>query len=70
MRTFFKLFAVLAIFAVFYAGAFLILQGANEFEKRGDMALFSNKTEAAAIANARSYESQSAVSAPASIWKQ
>jgi hypothetical protein len=70
MRTPLKLLVTVAAFGAFYAGAFVIMQGAKEFEKRGETALFTNKTEAAAIANAERYESQSqdAPAAP-SVWK-
>ena len=69
MRTPLKLLATALVFGVFYAGAFLIMQGAQDFEKRGETALFTNKTEVAAIANAESYESKPPVSVSESVWK-
>ena len=74
MRTPLKVFATVAVFGIFYACAFFIMKGAQDFEKRGEMALFTSKSEATAIANAESYEARvqqaPAQPQPAEIWKQ
>ena len=71
MRTPLKVFATVAVFGIFYACAFFIMKGAQDFEKRGEIALFTSKSEAIAIANAESYEASAHVAtAQNSVWKQ
>jgi hypothetical protein len=74
MRTPLKVFATVAVFGIFYASAFFIMKGAQDFEKRGEVALFTSKSEATAIVNAESYEAQahhmSQQPLQVGIWKQ
>ena len=70
MRPKLKVVAVLSACAVFYAGAFLLMQGVKDFENRGATALFTSKSEAAAIDNAVEMESRPVEPiAPQGIWK-